>query len=91
MTDVDCSTLYLGLPSQNMRTGKKSKWGKIRDQICGIVLIQGTNNQTRAFQLEKKGCLMEDMTEVYKINGMKRVNRNLMYFVFPSVQEYLLI
>lgn len=62
-------------PISKYENRKKSKWENMRDQMCGIVLIQGTNNQTRAFQLEKE-CLREDMTEVYKINGMKRVNRN---------------
>lgn len=59
--------------------------------MCGIVFVQGTDKQTKAFQPEKKGCPREDVTEAYKINGMKRVKQNQLYFVFASIQEHLLV
>lgn len=41
------------------------------------VFVQGTDKQTRAFQPQKKDVSHPShVAEAYKINGMKRVNRN---------------
>lgn len=40
-------------PYHKIQAGKKSKQGNMGNQMSGIILIQDTDNQTGAFQLEK--------------------------------------
>lgn len=54
VTDILLVGCCVGSLSQNTRTRKKSKQGNMGNRMCGIVLIQDTDNQTGAFQLEKR-------------------------------------